>query len=38
MAQTHFRKTEITRNHLLRTVFVTRTKVETLYKHQTSHI
>jgi hypothetical protein len=38
LAQTHFRKTETTRNHPHQTVLVTRTKVKTLYKQQTSHI
>jgi hypothetical protein len=38
LAQTHFRKTETTRNHRHQNVLVTRTKVKTLYKQQTSHI
>jgi hypothetical protein len=38
LAQTHFRKTETTRNHSHQNVFVIRTKVKPLYKQQTSHI
>jgi hypothetical protein len=38
LAQTHFRKTKTTRNHPHQTVLVTRTKVKTLHKQQTSHI
>jgi hypothetical protein len=38
LAQTHFRKTETTRNRPHQNVLVTRTKVKTLYKQQTSHI
>jgi hypothetical protein len=38
LAQTHFRKTETTRNHAHQNVLVTQTKVKTLYKQQTSHI
>jgi hypothetical protein len=38
LAQTHFRKTETTRNHPHENVLVTRTQVKTLYKQQTSHI
>jgi hypothetical protein len=38
LAQTHFRKPETTRNHPHQNVLVTRMKVKTLYKQQTSHI
>jgi hypothetical protein len=38
LAQTYFRKTETIRNHSDQNVLVTRTKVKTLYKQQTSHI
>jgi hypothetical protein len=38
LAQTHFRKTETTRNHSHQNVLVIRTKVKPLYKQQTSHI
>jgi hypothetical protein len=38
LAQTHFHKTETTRNQPYQNVLVTRTKVKTLYKQQTSHI
>jgi hypothetical protein len=38
LAQTHFRKTERTRNHPHQNVLATQTKVKTLYKQQTSHI
>jgi hypothetical protein len=34
----HFRKTEATRNHPHQNILVTRTRVKTLYKQQTSHI
>jgi hypothetical protein len=36
--QTHFRKTETTRNHPHQNVMVTRTQIKTLNKQQTSHI
>jgi hypothetical protein len=38
LAQTHFRKTETTRNHPHQSVLITPTKVKTLHKQQTSHI
>jgi hypothetical protein len=38
LAQTHFRKTETTRNQPHQNVLVTRTQVKTLYKEQTSLI
>jgi hypothetical protein len=38
LAQTHFCKTETTRNHPHQNVLVTRTQVKTLYKQQTPHI
>jgi hypothetical protein len=38
LAQTRFRKRETTNNHPHQNVLVTRTKVKTLYKQQTSHI
>jgi hypothetical protein len=38
LAQTHFRKTETTRNRPLQNVLVTRTQVKTLHKQQTAHI
>jgi hypothetical protein len=38
LAQTHFRKTETTRNHPHQNVLVNRTQVKTLHKQQTSHI
>jgi hypothetical protein len=37
LEQTHFHKTETTRNHPDQNVMVTRTQVKTLYKQQTSH-
>jgi hypothetical protein len=38
LTQTHFRKTETTRNHPHQNVLVTRAQVKTLYKQQTSLI
>jgi hypothetical protein len=38
LEQTHFRKTETTRNHPHQNVLVTWTQVKTLLKQQTSHI
>jgi hypothetical protein len=38
LTQTHFLKTETTRNHPHQNVLVTRTKVKTLHKQQTAHI
>jgi hypothetical protein len=38
MTQTHFRKTEVTRNHPHQNVLVTWTKVKTLYTQQTAHV
>jgi hypothetical protein len=38
LAQTHFRKTETTRNHPHQNVLATRMQVRTLYKQQTSHM
>jgi hypothetical protein len=38
LTQTHFRKTERTRNHPHQNVLVTRTQIKTLYKQQTPHL
>jgi hypothetical protein len=38
LAQTHFRKTETTKNHPDQNVLVIRTKAKTLHMQQTSHI
>jgi hypothetical protein len=38
LAQTHFSKTETSRNHPHQNVLVTQMQVKTLHKQQTSHI